>query len=889
MKGCLTVVALLLVLSQSYGQSTYHIRGKVLDTTGAGILGATVRLISKTDTLSENTNEDGLFVFNNVKARRFTLFISNLGYHTFEQRFTLPESNSHSNLEPVLLLPQSYNLDQVLIKGRKPIIMKKDTIEYLSRYYKVKENAFVEDLLKKLPGIYINDEGYVLAQGKVISRVRLNGNDFFGGDVDLALKNIPANLIEKVQIIEEYGDMSRLTGIYSGRPQRILNIKTWADIKDGYFINAAAGAGNRSRYQTSGMGNYFNNSRELGAYLKANNNNTDIPGTSGADKRNTQGLTDLTSTGLNYREKYNKQLSLSGNYRFSNTDNRRVMQIHRENIYTGNEKIINHDNSLSSQRSYFHNVELSLDYQIDSLNYFQIAPYTLIGSTINTRDGLLAQRKYLFNFLGDSLLQKTIENASASLPSFGTRIIYNRKFKKPGRNIYTEINLRDGINNSRNSMNARTSFYNSEGKLSIDSIQRQYLKLDNSTFDVSAKVSLVEPLTSTVKLELTIQQSVARTYNNRRINLGGTTGNIDTLGNKYNYTFTTTTTGLAARHSGKKQNLSIGVNVQPTVLMGKSVLKGIDVRRKGLNIMPEFNYSYLMSQEKTLGITYNANSNPPAYYQLQPVTDYTNPQYPVTGNPALKSELYHNIEFNYNSFNSRQGTSLFTSLNASFVQDQVVINNVLLTKGDNVVSQEALFENTDGSYRLGGIYNYTVPLSEQRYIVSLSGLVDQSHSVSITNFVKNTSKTLILSQTARLQANLNSIEFYPFATFVYNRSTYSIGDDIKYKLSTWVLGASAKYDFMRSYTLSGDVSQNLNYGLVDNIRTNTLLLNLYFEKRLLKKEQAGIKFIAYDLLNQNATFERKLVNNAILDIRGNRLGRYFMILFTYKLNRYKTV
>lgn len=890
MKAFAALFTLTILVSCLYAQNKYDIRGVLQDSAGTGIAGATVKLNSATDSVSIRTEDNGTFIFNDITSLHFTLIITNLGFQTFEKEYFLGEPKNVVVLDPIELLPQSYELDQISILAKRAVIIKKDTIEYQARNYRLRENAFTEDLLKKLPGISINREGSLIAQGKMITRVKVNGKDFFGGDVETAIKNIPANLIEKIQVIDDYGDKARLTGGGDGRYEKIINIKTWANLRKGHFGNAAAGTGNEGRYQLSALGNYFNNNREIAFYGNFNNNNSGMPGSEYALSSALNGLTSVTAAGLNYRGKYNKNLSSYGSYSFSRIHNELYSQTFRQNIYPDNTIIYNTDSTRNGSIEHGHVFQWTVEYE-DSLNFVQVSPSVNFKKSNTGGTSFLTQRQ-MYSFSSDRLSQITRETLFSSIPLVSTRIVANHKFGKTNRNIFVEINLRNSDNNSEQNADALINAYDWHGDPSLDSLQRQFLKNENEGFNAGSRISYSEPLGKRSRLEVGYAFGYSHYINDREAFRADLLRKIDTLSNRYAYSFTTHTINLSFRQSGGRHSYTLGISIQPTQLSGQSTNRynpdHVDhVDRQGLNVVPEFNYSYSISTEKSFSVNYAASSNPPTYLQLQPVTDVTNPQYPVTGNPKLKSELWHNIDVTYNSFDIETGKTLFAGISGTFIQDQVVANAVI-RRQDNLITQETLFENVNGTYMVNAMYNLSLPFSERKYILELNGSLAYNHNISVSNYEKISSRNPVFSQAIRMQINpTDKIEFYPSIVYTYNQNSYSIDEYSKYELSTWALGTSGRLNLLPDLVLGIEADKNFNKGFSGAGNNNPFILNTYLEKQFFKNKRGALRFTGFDLFDENTSVRRTILNNAILDNRSNKLGRYFMLLLTLNINKFE--
>ncbi|MDO8994825.1 MAG: carboxypeptidase regulatory-like domain-containing protein, partial [Daejeonella sp.] len=406
----------------SYGataQTSRDISGVVQDSTGTSIIAATVKYIAGKDTLFTRTDVDGNFIFKGVKSSTFLLTVSSLGYRPLNKRFLYKDGDTAIKLDPISLKAESRVLSEVVISGIPSVIIKEDTIIYRASDYPLRENALAEDLLKRLPGVEVDKDGNVTAQGKAITRVRVNGKDFFGGDVKTATQQLPADILESAQIIDDYGDQANLTGIRNGDPEKILNFTIRADKNKGYFARGTVGGGDKERYQASLTANTYNNSEQFSFIGNLNNTNSsvfnfgagggfggggggarvqNVGGGGGGGMRfqggggmggggfqggnNSDGLTSVGSVGLNYRKDYGKKVSSYGNYSFSNRDNDVISDQLQQNNFQ-NSLISTNQNSLKNLINNNHRFGWNLEYRPDSVNFIKFSPSFSYGSSVD--------------------------------------------------------------------------------------------------------------------------------------------------------------------------------------------------------------------------------------------------------------------------------------------------------------------------------------------------------------------------------------------------------------------------------------------------------------------------------------------------------------------------
>ena len=337
--------------------SNAQVKGTITDSASKQpISNVAIGLVIKTnptDTIYTLTDDKGHFKFDNVPASNFSLTIRNMGYRPVAKFVPVSKIEKTIDIGNVTIAVWGKIMDEVVVSA-PAIVVKEDTVEYNAASFKVKDNAVVEDLLKKLPGVTVDKDGNVTAQGKSVTRVKVNGKDFFGGDVKTATRELPANIVDKIQVIDDYGDQATVSGIKDGDPDKVINITIRKDKNKGFFGRLTAGVGTEDRYQASFNGNYFNNNRQISLVGNSNNTNAslfnfggggnrgatsmmrtglsamnDMGGTSGMSGMtqgggtglinigSNSGISSTNSTGINYRDQWGKRISVYGSYSYS--------------------------------------------------------------------------------------------------------------------------------------------------------------------------------------------------------------------------------------------------------------------------------------------------------------------------------------------------------------------------------------------------------------------------------------------------------------------------------------------------------------------------------------------------------------------------------------------
>ena len=433
------IVFAIIITTNSYAQTGRLIKGSVTDSTNVTLPGTTVKLLTATDSIATSTDANGVFVFPSVKANQFSLVIYSIGYEPIKRRIILDNATTSVLLKPIILKVSTNTLSTVNITAINPVKLKEDTVEFNTAAYKVRDGAMVEDVIKKLPGTDVDKNGNITFQGKTVSKVRVNGKDFFGGDVKTATQNIPADAVSNVQMINDYGDQANLTGIKSGEPETVLNITVKPSRNNGYFGQVSAGGGSDAIPQVDGTTDKaryigqanlfsFSGDRQIAVLGNLNNTNTSLFnfGPPGSNNTPTSGITTARSFGFNYRDSWSKKITVYGSYSFSSNSVNLVSSTLQNNL-SATDPTTNKSSSTENDSKKNHRFTFNMEYKIDTVNYLKISPsfsYAGTGSNANGSNLLYNDSTTLSNYN-----YKTLGNSSA--PNYGINVLYNHKFKQP--------------------------------------------------------------------------------------------------------------------------------------------------------------------------------------------------------------------------------------------------------------------------------------------------------------------------------------------------------------------------------------------------------------------------------------------------------------------------
>lgn len=889
---------------------TLQFSGKVESSAGIALKGATVIFApAKGDSLKTTTNHEGTFVFHITPQRELgNLIVSYVGYLTLIK----PINSDTIGIKPFTISLSSREdlLQNITIESNK-IQIKEDTVTYLIDSTMYRKNDNVEEVLKKLPGVTVDKDGTVSAQGKQVTKVKVNGKDFFSGDVTTATRELNADMVDRIQIIDDYGDQAAFTGIKDGDPTKTLNIQLKKDRNKGYFGNITAGAGTNERYLANASVNIFQNNRQISVIGNLNNTNANTfnfggmglsssmtrmiggairsfgigtggGGTPFSGFGNSNGISTSKSIGINYRDEWGKKLSFYGSYSYSNKKTFTNQQISQQNFYEQSSNI-NNQQLTDNTGNQNHRVSMNLEYRIDSFNYLKISP----GFTFNDGNEI---SNNLFNYF-DSSGRKTndghtFQNITNNSPAFSGNILFNHRFKKKGR--YLSINASGNTNNANNGTDYtnNATLYPLIG-ITFDTSLNQLNLQHNRTGNYNIKGSYIEPIDKKRSLEFNYAYSQQYTGNNKRTynvdQPGGAKTYLDSLSNIYENNYYTHRFGINFRTVEKKFNYAIGLGVQPAVIKSNSETGKYAYTQNLVNYYPVIRFAYNFSRSRSLNINYNGSTNQPGYQQLQPVTDYSNPQYITIGNPNLKPEFNNTFSVRYNNFDFITGDVFFSFLSFSFTRDKIVNNT--FNRGFGV--QETRYLNANGFYTVTGFYNYSKPWQNRKYVVNYGGNIIFNNNISYLGDKRNAGANWVVGQ--RLSSDIKIkkwLESSVGINFNLNRTRYNIQKTLNSDAIGWTLSHSSRIFLPKNFRINYDLEKDLNSGYSNSVNAEPFIINASIEKEFFKNQQLTLKFQGLDMLNQNQNLSRSVTANSITDTRVNRLQRYFMLTAIYRLNKF---
>ncbi|WP_025764555.1 TonB-dependent receptor [Dyadobacter tibetensis] len=927
MKKLLLVQLLVLLSMTGFAQSSSRITisGFLTDSSGKGLPEATVMLLLPADSslaTFERSDKEGGFVFKNVKRQDYLLKATYVGYLPF-QYLVKPTGESTVDLGSNKMAELNQDLYEVVIKtARAPLSIRGDTVEYDPRSFKVPPGSTVEDLLRRLPGMEVEQDGSITAQGETVKRVTVDGKRFFGDDTKAATKNLPAEAIEKVQVFNEKSEQSRLTGIDDGKHDKTLNLQLKDSHKKGGFGKVTAAAGTDKRLAGKINYNRFNEKNQFAIIGLGNNTNSggmswdDYQDFKGSQSFNWGDDGDFGFGGGRYisfggddesltiqagrggqNRGYNKNFAGGANYNYDtketkintsyyfNENHQDLDATQKQTRFLDTSEFTTLDTNSRNNMNRNHRFGIRFEKNIDSLNILILLSNSRIGD--GSSDYKSSQRLFRGEDTETMLSTLSTTNNYNEFDAFamGNTGIYRRKFAKKGRNV--AVSLGYNINNSdgKEILRSTNKFFREDGGTTNRDVSQDNLTKSLRS-QVKASLLYIEPLSKRFVLESFYNFSQKKDDVNRQVY--DVTDGRELNRNLSRYYINKTgfnRVGTSLRYSNNGFNLAGGLAWQQIEMNGKfAVEKGEDniffIDRKFANWTPNFSINYDLKSNRFLYGGYSVNIDEPAITALQPIIDYSNPLYIRVGNPNLVPTKRHSANLGYNSFNPSSFVRMYISGYFNYYQNQVIYNQQV---DENLVTTTTPM-NIDGGKSLGVYGTYGFPIVKTKSNLNIN--LNYSRDNNLTNINGVLNKTLSNGYGLGLRLDYtpsDKFTVYTDANWNIRNTSYSISStqDQKYTNSGYGAEMNIKLPmevyFNSSFRLNSYVNDRFDFD------QSISILNCSVYRPFLKSKKGEIRLSAYDVFNQNRGINQGAYSNIVSYESVRTLGRYFMLSLSYNM------
>ena len=909
MKNLFFTLALFLCAFMSAQSYKFRISGKIESNKDKKpIEAATIHLEKAKDssivsyTISDDKGYfslEGKSFHKNVK-----LFISFIGMNNYSKLISL-EKNPDLNLGIISLKEESNLLNEVVIKSRAPITIKKDTLEFNVKSFKTKKDANVEDLLKKLPGVEVDEEGKITVNGKPVNKILVNGKPFFGNDPSITTKNLTKEIIEKVQISDTKSKSEAFSGEKGDANNKTINLTIKKENNKGWFGRVSAGGGTDERYEAATMVNRFNNKTRVSVLASANNINS--PGFSFGEIQKMyggrggawfgsngsfgiggrrfgggQGIVKSKIGGVTYADEYQKGFDVNANYIFSGSNSENVSRNNRE-YNLPDRRYFTNSNTISNNENDNHNFDAELDIKIDSTFLINIRPRFIFNSRKDNYSGneeSLDENEILTNRFSNS----TISTSDAK--SFENNIDITKKFGNKGAFIKASITNQFDTSDGEDFNNSTIEIFGTNANTTI---RNQKSTVDNDLNSLRSRFTYRFPVISK-KLFIDAKYRYRRDERDNvesTFDFDNTTNDFSDfntiLSSNFTYNDITKTPSIALQYDAKKLNLNFE--------FGKTfrTLENIDALRPQLSLDKDFNnlildanLRYRFDSKASIYFNYSLDNNAPNIDQIQPFTDVTNPSNIITGNPNLKPSQSHRVYANFNKYNWQKRTGFFFYAGGNITNNQIVNNTTI---GNDLV-RNTTYQNADGTYDFwGGItYNKKVKLDSITSVnFRLGSRFNATKNITFFNNIKNTTKTTSFTPSLGFDFKWNKIiSIEPRYEIRFTNTQYNVGNLQNQDFTRHSLRIRTKTNIPKKLEWRNDVRYTFNPNVI-GFNQSAWFWNSTLAYSILK-DRGTITLKAYDLLNQNTNARRTATANYIEDAESTVLQQYFMLGFSWKFN-----
>lgn len=901
----------------TFGQNSFTIKGKAISKeVNKPLESATIYITSvKDSTVIDYTisNKNGSF---EIKARKlnqpFLVKVSSLGYQTWQKEY--PKLTTDMDLGEIFIADAVTTLGEVeIISEAPPVRIKNDTLEFNASSFKVRPDSNVEALIKQLPGVEIDKDGKITVNGKEVNEILVNGKSFFGKDGKVAIKNLPAEIIDKIQVSDTKTKEEKLSGEGASSDNKSINITIQEDKNKGLFGKFTGGYGTDDRYESSGLFNYFKDKQKISILASSNNINavgfsmdeifdamgggrniyTNSNGSFAIDGMSfgaNEGITQSSMIGINFADEWFKKFEPNGSYFYTNSKTDNDTRSRTENFLTSedgtNSTFITESSGTSNTKADGHNLNFEFEYKIDSLTTLSIRP-TLVKSNSVYRN---LSEQFSTNDLGLVNESTSSVRNNNTTTNFENELYLSRRFKKKGRNFGFTFNNSNKNNDKDNITNSETFFYQDPDLTEDIRRQREFNDIKESTY--YTRIGYSEPVTDSLSLTMRASYEWKSSDNGKATyNLNEATNQYSDFNNLLSYDLEsrTRTFNPSVSLNLRKNKYSGGATLGTRVISfeNTSFYDG-DISNVNKNYMyPSANawLNFRFSKSKSIYMYYNFDVQMPTASQILPVVDLTNPLYQITGNPNLDPTKNHNIHLNYNDYDYASKSGFYMYAGFNYYEQQIVASRVF---DPTDLINRTTYQNINDTYYsyFGFNWNKTIKKEQHTFRFGFGANANFNLSKGLTN-------------NALYEAN--GISFEPSVNFGWDygelltiEPSYSYGlNSTDYTNYTIDNSSNFTHNFKlqttsywpKHFVFGNDFGYTYNSNISDGFKKDFYLFNTSLGYNFMD-DKLLFKVKVYDVLNQNQSAVRYINPESIQDIQNTVLKRYAMFSLTYKIEKF---
>ena len=890
----LRYTVLLFLCSQSVFAQQYTLQGNVHHTAdNTPFPNVTVLLIGTTDSVIVRetlTHSDGSFDMEQIDRGEYILRLQYLGYEQLDETV---EMTGSTDVGTLYLSESARLLNEVTINMRPPVGKQLgDTTQFNAAAFQTMKDASAQDLIEKMPGMSAED-GDLQAQGEAVAQILVDGKPFFGTDVQAALQNLPAEIIQNIQVFDKLSDKAELSGFDDGERLKTINIITKPNSRKGLFGKTSAGYGDNDRYIAGASVNAFNEQQRLTITGLSNNinavNYSADPNSQGA-VRPQNGIINTNRIGVNYTDSWSEKVELNASYLFNHRKNFGESSLFREYVLPDDDGQNYTESGENTRRNSDHRFRMRLEYNIDSNNRILFRPN--FSAQSDKENSFFSGRT-----LNDSGPVNQTENhrqANNSDIDFDSRLYYSRRFDKAGRSLRLGLETGNHKNDDDAERHTENVFYDDAVR---EEIIRQNIVRARKGFSWEASASYTEPIGKRGMVELEYEVGNRRDDSDQLAydmdDLGNHT-RIDTaLSNTFNSNYLSQEAEIGYQYSLEKLRLQVEAEFQHAQLKNDQEFPNpFALTRTFRSVLPSVRIDYKFTESKNLEFDYDARTNAPSVADLSGAIDNSNALHLRTGNPDLDQSYSNRFRLRYRSYNPDNEQSFFAMINSSTTSNRVVnntiiadepielANGIILRKGAQLTQPI----NLDGYWDISSYFHYGLPVRLLPSNFNVHGGIRYSHSPGMVNNETNTVNATRYSGGLSLSSNISDrIDFNIWTRSSFNNVENSLRPELGNNYFTQTTRVNYNWILWDGLVYRLDMNHRLNSGLSEGYDNSIFLVNMAIGKKLLKNERAEVSVNVYDLFGQNNNIQRDITETYIEDSSSNVLQRYFMVSLTYNI------
>ena len=926
-----TVLLLTATLSTYAQNKIVTVSGRVIEAgTKEPVELAAVQLLSLPDSAQVagmTTSTQGYFSLSKQKPGKYLLKVSFIGYVTKIIPVQLTANVPAKKMGNIELATDAVMLQEAVVVAEAPqVTVVEDTLMYNSSAYRTPEGAMLEELVKKLPGAEIDDDGNVKINGKDLKKIMVDGKEFFGGDVKTGLKNLPVDMVDKLKTYDKKSDLARVTGIDDGEEETVLDLTVKKGMNQGWFGNADLGAGTKDRYTGRMMLNRFVDKTQFSIIGSANNvNDQGFSGGGGGPRwRSNNGLNATKMLGANFATQTNKlELGGSVRYNFQDAD---ISSINSSERFLQNGNSYSNSNNKNRNKGTNLNADFRMEWKPDTLTNIIFRPNFSYGRTNNASRSesgtfnedpfnlIVNPNDYLnFDNLSDDPLKDIRVNAtnSASLSkgkslSGNATLQVNRKLNNRGRNLTFRGVFGYGDNDNDQYTQSETRYYQLLNHLGGDSIlyRNQYITTPTRNYNYTAQVTYSEPIAKATFLQFSYQFQYKYSKSDKTTfdlldypdwAIGGVLPSgyeshaVDSLSKNAEYRYYNHDASVGLRFIRPKYQLNVGMSFQPqnSTLSYKKGDYMIDTTRTVFNFAPNMDLRFRFSKVSQLRFTYRGRSNQPTMENLLPITDNSNPLNIRMGNPGLKPSFAHTMRLFYNTYNAEKQRGIMTHFSFTATQNSISNSTRYNEETGGLITRP---ENINGNWNAFGMFGFNTALKNKKYTINTFTNVNYQNNVAFLynqdtkNNDRNTSTGLTLGERVTGSYRNDWFEFSLNGSINYTAERNKLRPENNQEPYTYSYGASTNITMPWKMTLATNIANQSRRGYRDSsMNRDELIWNAQLAQSLLKGA-ATVSFEVYDILRQQSNISRSLSADMRSVSEYNGINSYCMVHFIYRLN-----